>query len=69
MVHSWIKSASLTASFIESTNLSLFKLIFFGGVQLLALGLIGEYLGRTYLLSNNHPQFSIKESKNIKFKD
>ena len=44
-------------------------IIFFGGVQLLALGLIGEYLGRTYLLSNNHPQFSIKESKNIKFKD
>ena len=44
-------------------------IIFFGGVQLLALGLIGEYLGRTYLLSNNHPQFSIKESKNIKYKD
>ena len=44
-------------------------IIFFGGIQLLALGLIGEYLGRTYLLSNNHPQFSIKESKNIKFKD
>ena len=41
-------------------------IIFFGGIQLLALGLIGEYLGRTYLLSNNHPQFSIKESKNIK---
>ena len=43
-------------------------IIFFGGVQLLALGLIGEYLGRTYLLSNNYPQFSIKESKNIKNK-
>ena len=40
-------------------------IIFFGGIQLLALGLIGEYLGRTYLLSNNHPQFSIKDSKNI----
>ena len=43
-------------------------MIFFGGIQLLALGLIGEYLGRTYLLSNNHPQFSIKESKNIQYK-
>lgn len=31
-----------------------------GGVQLLALGVIGEYLGRTYVRLNNVPQFSVK---------
>jgi polyisoprenyl-phosphate glycosyltransferase len=31
-----------------------------GGVQLLALGLIGEYLGRAYVRLNNVPQYSIK---------
>jgi polyisoprenyl-phosphate glycosyltransferase len=42
---------------------------FFGGVQLLALGLIGEYLGRTYLTVNNSQQYSEKEIINIKNKD
>ena len=41
-------------------------IIFFGGVQLLALGLIGEYLGRTYLTVNNQSSNSIKEKINLK---
>ncbi len=40
--------------------------IFFGGIQLLALGLIGEYLGRTYLTVNNQSYNSIKEKINLK---
>lgn len=42
---------------------------FFGGVQLLALGLIGEYLGRTYLTINNSLQYSEKKIINIRNKD
>lgn len=38
---------------------------FFGGVQLLALGLIGEYVGKTYLSMNNISQYSEKEKINI----
>ena len=41
-------------------------IIFFGGIQLLALGLIGEYLGRAYLSINNHSVYSIKEKINLK---
>jgi len=40
--------------------------IFFGGIQLLALGLIGEYLGRTYLTVNNQSYNSIKDKINLK---
>ena len=36
-----------------------------GGAQLLALGLIGEYLGRTYLSINGAPQYSVKDKANI----
>jgi len=36
-----------------------------GGVQLLALGLIGEYLGRAYVRLNNIPQYSVKERVNL----
>ena len=34
-----------------------------GGVQLLALGAIGEYLGRAYLHLNGKPQYVIRSKK------
>jgi polyisoprenyl-phosphate glycosyltransferase len=34
-----------------------------GGVQLLALGAIGEYLGRAYLHLNAKPQYVVKSKK------
>ncbi|MBR5419986.1 MAG: glycosyltransferase family 2 protein [Lachnospiraceae bacterium] len=36
-------------------------LIFFGGMMLLTLGLVGEYVGRIYISLNNSPQYVIKE--------
>ena len=36
-------------------------ILVFGGIQLIALGVIGEYLGRLFLLNNNEPQFVIKK--------
>ena len=38
-----------------------------GGLQMLAIGMIGEYLGRALLTLNNKPQFIIEEK--IGFKD
>lgn len=35
--------------------------LFLGGIQLLALGLLGEYVGRTFLCINKRPQFFIRE--------
>lgn len=36
--------------------------VFFGGVILLVLGIIGEYIGRIYISLNNSPQYVIRES-------
>lgn len=36
--------------------------VFFGGVILLMLGIIGEYIGRIYISLNNSPQYVIRES-------
>ena len=36
-----------------------FALLLFSGVQLLSLGLIGEYIGRIYLTLNHKPQYSV----------
>lgn len=40
-------------------------LVFFGGMIMLMLGLIGEYIGRIYISMNNSPQYVIRERMNI----
>ena len=39
-------------------------LLFFSGVQLLSVGILGEYIGRTYLESKKRPAYIIREYKN-----
>jgi undecaprenyl-phosphate 4-deoxy-4-formamido-L-arabinose transferase len=36
-----------------------------GGIQLLALGAIGEYLGRAFLVLNRQPQFVVRRKRNF----
>lgn len=36
-------------------------ILFLGGMVMLMLGLIGEYVGRIYICMNNYPQYVIKE--------
>lgn len=43
-------------------------IVFFGGIQLISIGLLGEYIGRIFLCINKSPQFVIKESMNLENK-
>ncbi|MBR3470151.1 MAG: glycosyltransferase [Lachnospiraceae bacterium] len=40
-------------------------IVFFGGMIMLMLGLIGEYVGRIYISLNNSPQYVIRETINV----
>lgn len=40
-------------------------LLFIGGMLMLMLGLIGEYIGRIYISINNSPQYVIRETINL----
>lgn len=40
-------------------------LLFIGGIIMLMLGMIGEYIGRIYISINNSPQYVVKETVNI----
>lgn len=39
-------------------------IVFFGGMIMVMLGLIGEYIGRIYISLNNSPQYVIREQMN-----
>lgn len=40
-------------------------IMFFGGLQLCFIGIIGEYIGRIFLSINNKPQYVVKEKINL----
>ena len=46
---------------INGNNIMAFVLLFVSGVQLLSLGIIGEYLSRTYLETKSRPVYIVKE--------
>ena len=44
-------------------------LVFIGGMLMLMLGLIGEYVGRIYISMNNSPQYVIREKIHLEDED
>nr|WP_232842180.1 glycosyltransferase family 2 protein [Rodentibacter haemolyticus] len=55
----WAKFSGNVISGWTSVILAIF---FFGGVQLLSLGVIGEYIGKIYLESKKRPKYFIEHS-------
>jgi undecaprenyl-phosphate 4-deoxy-4-formamido-L-arabinose transferase len=51
----------IAKNFIEGWTTVVILIIFFGGLILVTLGIIGEYIGRMYMTLNNKPQYSISE--------
>jgi polyisoprenyl-phosphate glycosyltransferase len=49
-----------TSHIVEGWTTMVLLLLFFGGLILMILGLLGEYIGRIYLTLNGKPQYSIR---------
>ena len=50
-----------TASWVSGWAMMMIVLLFFSGVQLLCLGIIGEYVGRTYQQTKGRPLYLVRE--------
>lgn len=42
-----------------------FAIVFLGGIQLITIGIIGEYIGKIYKELQNRPQYIVREKVNI----
>ena len=51
----------LTTTIIEGWSSLISIVLIVGGILMIMLGLIGEYIGRIYICLNNSPQYVIKE--------
>jgi dolichol-phosphate mannosyltransferase len=53
----------LTSNWVSGWTLLFIAVLFLGGMQLLCLGIIGEYVGRTYRESKRRPLYLIGEAR------
>ena len=53
------------ASFVVGWTSIIFIVIFFGGVQLLTIGILGEYIGNLFDEAKDRPEYIIKEKVNL----
>ncbi|WP_129952557.1 MULTISPECIES: glycosyltransferase family 2 protein [unclassified Rahnella] len=53
----------ITGSTVEGWTSVMISIIFLGGVQLLCLGVIGEYVGKIYIETKGRPRFFVEEKR------
>jgi dolichol-phosphate mannosyltransferase len=53
----------MTNSWVSGWTLLFIAVLFMGGVQLLVLGVLGEYIGRTYEQSKQRPLYIVRATQ------
>ncbi len=61
----WALVAALTGYNVTGWASTMCVVCFLGGIQLLSLGIIGEYVGKTYMESKHRPRYIVSESVNV----
>ncbi|MDM1522354.1 glycosyltransferase family 2 protein [Empedobacter sp. 225-1] len=61
----WALIQMLLGNTITGWTSIIVLIIFFGGIQTLSLGLIGEYIGKIYIQTKNRPRYGVEKLKNF----
>ena len=61
----WAFIAAMTGYNVTGWASTMCVVCFLGGIQLLSLGIIGEYVGKTYIESKHRPRYIVSERVNI----
>lgn len=59
----WALIQLLKGNVITGWTSIVILIIFFGGIQSISMGIIGEYIGKIYIQSKDRPRFSIEKIK------
>ncbi|HRN70446.1 MAG TPA: glycosyltransferase, partial [Candidatus Woesebacteria bacterium] len=65
MLYGFIGKLFFPIPFVTGWTALFVGIMFFGGVQLMTIGIIGEYIGKIYIEVLNRPHYIIKEKINI----
>jgi dolichol-phosphate mannosyltransferase len=58
--------ARLTDAFVPGISSTLVAVLLIGGIQLITVGIIGEYVGRIYEEVKNRPLYVVREKTNVR---
>ncbi len=58
--------SAATGNIVEGWTSMTCIICFVSGIQMISLGVIGEYIGKIYLETKRRPRYIIDESKNLK---
>lgn len=65
----WAMIVALRGNAVSGWASTICIICFLGGIQLISLGIIGEYVGKTYMETKARPRYIISEKININDKD
>ena len=57
--------ARIADIYVPGVSTILFVILFLGGIQLITVGLIGEYIGRIYEEVKGRPLYLVRETRNM----
>jgi hypothetical protein len=61
----WALLSHIFGATVPGWASTVIPLYFLGGIQLLSVGVIGEYIGKIYLESKRRPRFIVEETVNL----
>lgn len=65
IAYSLIRKIFFTDVVVSGWTFTIISIFFIGGIQLIVLGVLGEYIGRIYVETQNRPLYIVRDTVNI----